>query len=358
MIEALEREKRPIVLDRIDRLGRDTLETIFVAAKIHYNYGVPIITAEHGRYELDKIDEQLDLVLNAIIAGKSVKNRVRAAWKSIKLRFSDRRNWNSWFDNVPVGYRLAGDENDESRWIEPSTHSSEVITALACDLLETEQRAETIRRLNNAINNQTISCADSGDEPTLASLDSEQIQSAFAGSDYDPDGLNSQQLKRLLTNPVLVGEVRYPRSAGKQEQSVIEDPDLQIIEEGLFEDINRFFEQSEQKYSTDDGKNVDMETLAELGLLLLSIDAIDVVRPVCPVCDRGMVRNGEDHEHPLEDGRVAHYWICPKYNEEGKEPDVQRKVPYNDEWKAIKNHLDDEFTDYSDIVMLKICPPP
>ena len=108
LLNALERESRPVVLDRIDRLGRDTLETIYVTGRIHYNYEVDIITEKHGVYELEKIDEQLDLVLNAIIAGKSVKNRIRAAWNSIRLRFSDDRRWSTWFNKIPIGYQSDG----------------------------------------------------------------------------------------------------------------------------------------------------------------------------------------------------------------------------------------------------------
>jgi hypothetical protein len=352
LIKAVKRDKRPIVLDRIDRLGRDTLETIYVAAELHYEYQVPLITAEHGEYDLDKIDDQLDLVLNAVIAGKSVKNRVRAAWKSIKLRFSDEKKWHSWFDKVPVGYQLS-----EEGWIEPAPHATEVIEAMIHDLLETETQSDTAKRIQKAASNKSLPTLSPESEASLATIEGEKVKRAFENSDYDPEEFDGPKLKRLLTNTVLTGEIRYPRNAEYEEQSSIEDSDLRIVSEDRFQEVNQFLERQEDKNSTDTSKNVDMETLQDLGLLLLAMDSVDVVRPVCPECERGMVRNGEAHEYPLNDGRLAHYWICPKYNEDNKSADVQRKVPKKKEWEALESHLEDEYTDKSDIVFLKICPP-
>nr|WP_305882657.1 recombinase family protein [Haloplanus ruber] len=355
LINALEREPRPVVLDRIDRLGRDTLETVYIAAKIHYDYDVPIITAEHGHYELDKIEEQLDLVLNAIIAGKSVENRIRAAWNSIRLRFSDDRKWKTWFNNVPVGY-----QSDNEEWIEPAPHATEVITATINDLLETETRTETIAKLKSAGKNELVGdkqSRDSGDKITLGEIEAEKIQEVFDRSDYTLTEFDSSRLKRLLTNPLLTGEVRYPRSKPYEEQTAIEDPTLQIVDQELFDEVNEFLEQEEKKYSTDAEDSITVDGLADYGMLLLAIDVVDAIKPVCPQCNRGMVRNGEDTNHPLEDGRIAHYWICPKYKEEGAEADCQRKVPYKNEWEAIQNDLEEAYTDRSDIVLLKVCPP-
>jgi hypothetical protein len=161
----------------------------------------------------------------------------------------------------------------------------------------------------------------------------------------------------LLTNHLLTGEVRYPRSTEYEQQTVLETPELQIVDQELFDEVNEYIESQSKKYSTDTSENVDMETLADLGMLLLSIDKIENIGPICPQCNRGMVQNGADHENPLDDGRKAHYWVCPKYTDEGKEADCQRKVPYNAEWEAIQNDLEDSYTEFSDIILLKVCPP-
>ena len=89
LIEHLEQEPRPIVLDRVNRLGRNTLETIYVAATIHYEYNVPIITYRNGMYDLDSTSDQITLVVEAITAGKSVEDRIRAAWDTITRKFEE-----------------------------------------------------------------------------------------------------------------------------------------------------------------------------------------------------------------------------------------------------------------------------
>lgn len=354
LIEQLERDPRPIYLDRIDRLGRDTLETVFVAATIHYDYDISIITAKHGDYDLDKINDQLDLVLNAIIAGKSVKNRVRAAWESITLRLVEERKWHSWFDNVPVGYQKDGQD-----WIEPTEHASEVIEAICHDLLKTETRSTTVKNLRSAGRNDILSqqTFNVSQKPTLSDIEADKIQSVFQKSDYDLAEFDASQLKRLLTNHVLIGEVRYPRSNDYEEQEEFDVPDLQVIDEEVFEEVNDFLDEQANQNSTDKDASVTMSSLADHGMVMLAVDTIDVIKPVCPECNRGMVRNGEDKEYPLDDGRLAHYWICPKYNEEDSEPDCQRKVPKKKEWDAIQNDLEDSHTNRSDVVLLKVCPP-
>ena len=139
--EHLEQDPRPVVLDRINRLGRNTLETIYVAAIIHYEHEVEIITYRNGLYDLDSTSDQITLVVEAITAGKSVEDRIRAAWDTIKRKFEEEKVWRSWFSNVRLGYRLPDDKD----WPEPVQGGEKVVSAIMKDVIETET---TLKLLN------------------------------------------------------------------------------------------------------------------------------------------------------------------------------------------------------------------
>jgi hypothetical protein len=350
LLDVLDEGNKPLVLDRIDRLGRNILETITVAGELHYEYDTTIITHKHGEYDLADIDAQQALVLKAIIAGQSAKNRIRAAWDAINYTFKNDKQWSTWFDNVPVGYQTDGEG-----WIEPAPHAGDVLTAICNAYLQTENRAETIRSLQSAANNRTISSEEGTYDAnvTLSDVSGEKIQTVFEKSSYEVDEFSSSQLKRLVTNRALIGEVRYPRGADPEDQEALNEPELQVISADLFDEVNALVESVEKKYSTGD-QTASMEYLSDHGLMLKAIDAVDAIRPVCPDCNQGMVRNGEDMEHELPGGQTAHFWICPKYNDPESSADCQKKIPTNEEWNALQNELEDTYEDES-LILLKLC---
>ena len=338
--EQLEKKPEPIVLDRIDRLGRDALETIHISAHIHYEYEVPIITKAYGEYDLDSSEDQTRLAIKAIVAGESVDSRIRAAWDSIYERFEDGSSWFTWFDKIPVGYEIPDDET----WLQPHPEGSEVVSAIMKDLCKTESYADTVRLLRNASQNQTLASGDT--TYALSEIDAETINDVFDVSDYEIGDVD----RRMVKHRLYVGEIRYPRSADADDQDLIEDEDLAIVDQRLFEEVNTVVDDIHQVRTPDSDDSVDVATLSDLGILLQSVDVIDNFAPVCPDCNQGMVKNGRT---TLNDGTEAHYWICPKYEDEDKDADCQRKVPYEEEWEALQEHIETEYE--SNVVLLEVC---
>jgi len=256
----LETNPAPVCLDRINRLGRDILETIYVAAIIHFEYDVPIITYRYGKYELDDSRCQMMLVMNAVIAGKSVQDRIQSAWDAIRTRFEDKRIWYTWFDKIPVGYQPDGD------WIQPHDKGQRVVSAIMQDLRETGQYSTTVERLQRAAENQNVASVGNVDDSPLLDVNASSIQSVFAAADYDLGSFDGQNLKRMLSNEVYVGEIHYPRNADEEAQEVLSTPELKLVDEDLFEEIHDVIEQISEKYSTSSTDSVDAATLANEGL--------------------------------------------------------------------------------------------
>ena len=339
--EQLEKNPAPVFLDRINRLGREALETIHISAHIHYQHEVPIITAMHGDYDLDSSNDQMQLAIKAIAAGEAVNDRIRASWDSIYERFEDDRNWLTWFDKIPVGYEIPDDET----WLRPHPKGSEVVSAIMEDLCKTESYVDTIELLRNASQNQTL--ASGNNTYALSEIDAEAIKDVFDASDYEIDDIN----RRMVKHGIYVGEVRYPRSADADNQALIEDEDLVLLDQDLFEEVNMVADEIKRDWTPDSEESADTTTLSDLGILLQSVEVIDNFGPVCPDCNKGMVKNGRT---TLNDGTEAHYWICPKYKDENKDADCQRKVPYEEEWEALQEHVETEYSE-SDVVLLEVC---
>lgn len=351
----LDNYPRPIILDRINRLGRDTLETIYVAAKLHFLDDVPIITHRYGKYELGSTTDQIHLVVEAITAGKSVEDRIRAAWNSIYQNFKEEGSWLSWFDNVRLGHKLP----DDASWPVPAEGGDAVITALMHDTIELQQYSGVANLLEDRAENKTLE-THSQNDLLIPELDASTIRSVFEHSDIDLDKHLKDKIKRIVTDPVYIGKVRYPRWAPPEEQSIVEDDDLQLVDEELFEEVNEVVEQITEVTSSVD-ETVDVPELADLGLLVEAIEGVDEFKPVCSHCGRGMTKNGTDL---LNDGQTAHYWICPQYGEDSgdvesssnEDTHSQLKFPANEEWDTLKDYLESDSPESSDIVVLRVCP--
>ncbi|WP_165853281.1 recombinase family protein [Halonotius aquaticus] len=343
--EHLEQDPRPVVLDRINRLGRNTLETIYVAAVIHYEHEVEIITYRNGLYNLDSTSDQITLVVEAITAGKSVEDRIRAAWDTIKRKFEKEKVWSTWFDNVRLGYRLPDDKD----WPEPVTGGEKVVSAIMEDVIETENYSQVAKLIKSHVNNEGL---DQGYEQkySVLKLPVEDVVSVFDYSDIDIDDTDGAIIKRIVEDPIYVGRVVYPRSADESEQAVKEDSELQLISEDLFEEVNETVDDIAKKHSTTTD-SVDIEKLADMGLIMKVLEDIDRIKPICDHCGRGMEKNGSE---TLKDGSKCHYWICPEYDTDGGEKEHdQMKFPHEKEWEMLKNHAENE---NSDVVILRIKP--
>jgi hypothetical protein len=354
LMQKMQNDPRPVYVHRINRFGRSPLDGVAEIAKLHRECDLTLKTCKYGYYDLDDMDDLLFLFLSLIFAGKTVMQRIESAWEVIYQRFADEKNWHTLNDNVPVGYRL----NDDG-WIEPSDHGKAVVEAMANELIHADNRADVISHIE-VIVDESIGFSSVGTSSNsgnrIGDLSKEQIKEVFEDSSYQIDSFDSQKLKRLLTNSVLIGKVRYPRYLPEEEQDELSDEDLQLLDEELFEEVNESIEETTQKYSTDSGKNVDMEHLTDHGMILRSIDIVDNIKPVCPECNHGMVKNGQDKEYPLEDGRIAHYWRCQECadNDDNDQTSPQRKVPHNSEWDAITNELDENYKDKDDIILLRL----
>lgn len=184
-------------------------------------------------------------------------------------------------------------------------------------------------------------------EYELNAISGETITTVFERSDFEIESLTGQQLKDLLNDQIYVGEVRYPKTADPDEQEVIKDSKLRLVNDSLYERVTQTKLHIGRTNSASE-ETVDMQTLADLGLLIKATEESECVKPTCSRCNQGMVKNGET---TLSDGRRGHYWVCPNYGESGEHD--QRKYPYDLEWDALEREISEDQD--SQVIALRIC---
>jgi len=218
------------------------------------------------------------------------------------------------------------------------------------DVIETENYSKVSRLVKDCAKNKRID--ESTDEKYhLPELPAEQIVSVFEHSDLEIDSINGAKIRRIVSDPIYVGKVVFPRNAESSDQTEIEEPDLQLVEQELFERVNEIVDEKSEKHSTTTD-SVDIERLSDMGLMMTALDEVDVIKPTCDHCGCAMVKNRSE---TLKDGTKCHYWVCPEYynGEEINSDHDQRKFPRENEWEILKDHAEDE---QSDVVVLRIKP--
>lgn len=168
---------------------------------------------------------------------------------------------------------------------------------------------------------------------TLEHLHSEHkdiLEDALADSDDSDEDeylLKQYRLKTMLADPIYIGKpIAKGESIGDQgQQAQLDKPNLQIINEDLFQRVNDKLERVEKQYSdtSSPGEIMDLDYLLhEFGLLPVG-ESSEQVAVFCPDCEIPMDRNKTSS---LEDEqRRVPVYVCPECKREAEENDNDEK---------------------------------
>jgi DNA invertase Pin-like site-specific DNA recombinase len=210
-----------LLIDDVDRLGRSAIETLYFIWRLRSDYGITIITQSGRELDVSNITDLMTLSMKSIMADLETDNQSRRANSARRKQIEEKRNWLSWFKEVPLGYQLRSDD-----WIEPNPDEVEAVEALFSEFLAAE--------LPGAYS------------PTAEFLN-ENYGELFEGE------ITSQKVKRLLKRPLYTG---VPTPTLKDEEIPIEDKNLQLITEDTRKEV---LEKTDEIYNqnSSDGHNAD-----------------------------------------------------------------------------------------------------
>jgi DNA invertase Pin-like site-specific DNA recombinase/predicted RNA-binding Zn-ribbon protein involved in translation (DUF1610 family) len=210
-----------LLIDDVDRLGRSAIETLYFIWRLRNDYGITIVTQSGRELDVSNITDLMTLSMKSIMADLETNNQSRRANIARRKQIEEKRDWLSWFKEVPLGYQLRSDD-----WIEPDTDEIEAVEALFSEFLAAELPGAYSR---------------------TAEFLNENYGELFEGK------ITSQKVKRLLKRPLYIGE---PTPILNNEEIPIEDEDLQLITEDT---RNEVLEKTDKIYTqnSSDGHNAD-----------------------------------------------------------------------------------------------------
>lgn len=217
-----------LLIDDVDRLGRSAIETLYFIWRLRSDYGITIITQNGRELDVSNITDLMTLSMKSIMADLETDNQSRRANSARRKQIEEKKDWLSWFKEVPLGYQLRSDD-----WIEPNPDELEAVEALFSEFLDAETRGAYSR---------------------TAEYLNENHDELFDGK------ISNQKVKRLLKRPLYVG---VPTPTLKGEDIPIEDENLQLITEQTRTEVLEKTDEIYRRNSSDGHNADDLEDLVD-----------------------------------------------------------------------------------------------
>jgi DNA invertase Pin-like site-specific DNA recombinase len=288
-----------LLVVNLSRIGREAPKTLCFIYLLQELWDVRVVTPS-GPRNLSTAEDLMTTTLQALIDHLSAQNRTVQAIESTMRRFKE-GNWSSAYNNVPFGYR-PGEDN----WVAPAEQMEDAVQDLFNQFLQTGSYTET---------------------------------GTYLTEEY---GLNlpedrSWKVKQLLQRGIYVGRPRMNIKSAKVDDdvAVVNDPDLQLVNEDVFERVQEKIERISEKYSPGTTKDVD-DFIDEFELLSV-FGSVPYLKLHCPECESPMKKNGQAN---LMGEVNVHRYRCT--NDDCKR---EYKFPNErayDEIKRLSDHLSDD----------------
>ena len=287
-----------LLVVNLSRVGREAPKTLCFIYLLQEMWDVSIVTPK-GVRDLSNAEDLMTTTLRALIDHLSYQNRTTQCIESTIHNFNT-KNWSSGFgDNIPYGYQL-----DEDGWIEKDHQMEDTVNDLFNHFLSSRNYVETARYMKEE-------------------------------HDMDLPLNEGSKIKDILTRGVYVGRPRIDIDTDllDNDEAIVEDPDLEMVQDGLYEGVQRIANRKEEKNST--GNTFDADDFAEEFGLLAVFESDPYLKLHCPECDTLMKKNGQATlKGRVEDG---HHYKC-------KDTDCGREYKFPnqrvlDEMERLSKHL-------------------
>lgn len=275
-----------VLAQEIDRIGRCAPETLYFIYLLQAECNVTLVTAS-GEQDLDTIHGLMHTTLLSLMAEVQNEIRTTKAKKSRVRGFLEHKNWSSYSPSVPLGYT-----ETEDGWLKTDASEERIVQDLFEMFLECETYAETRRLINEEHGNV----------------------------------LQGHKTKTLLQQPAYIGKPQLPDEwvVDMSYDGVVDAPELQIIEESTFQEVQDLIEQKNTKHSTSD-------EVYEMADFIEEFDLFTVISSSEPAtllhdCGSEMVKDGQQ---TLKGGIKTHRYRCKKC-------DKTRKWPRENEYDRME----------------------
>lgn len=247
-----------VLVISLDRIGRNPVESLYFVYTLR-ELGVKVVTL-NGEIDVNDIEDLCKAAIECLFAGLEIRNLVERTQRGKERSFQN-KNWNK---PIPIGYVKDGN------WIKKKPEYEPVVREAHILFQQGKKYSEICRYINEKYKNILNKPVD------------------------------SNRLKRVLTDPVYVGRPRY-------RDAVVEDPNLKFIDDELFSKTQAILGEMSKKREKKKERKVDLEDLTKI----FGLNYAERVLPVavlCKNCNTPMIKNGTK---PVRGVYVNNY-LCPK----------------------------------------------
>jgi DNA invertase Pin-like site-specific DNA recombinase len=287
---AQEPEVTHIIVDTIDRIGRNVSKTLMFIENMREKHDVKIFEKKN---EFDILIPEDKMVLNhkVMIAEFSTQNRARSSKRSSADNFIHDKQWCSWYRYAPFGYKLENEESDNPKgkgWIEKADEMNEIIQDIFDEFINKKCYSDVCEIINKKYTDKINEYKKSRSKHRNDNEDQDDK--------YEPvdEPLDQSDIKPIVTNPVYKGEPMISVSEfwHYDSEPSVQDDNLEFINESKFTKAQKIVAKIADKNSTNNDHILeDDEYLDEFNPFVIETVSPQV-KLVCPKCSSDLNCNG------------------------------------------------------------------
>lgn len=273
---AVKGEISHLLVDSLDRLGRDFLGTLAFVYRIR-RCGVIIVTARRGDVDIKNTTDLIFCVVRLISADIEISNSAEKINEGRRASFQ-RKNWNAKTDNIPFGYDKNG-----AGWLEKNDKEAAILKRAFAAFIDVPLRdpyAKTVKLVSEL-------------------------------NEYD---IGAAELRRIMPRPVYFGKPTYGIQSkaveyGVKDPLTVADEELEIIPEETFV---KYLNKKDALYQQQSGGSSEALTPADMseecGLPPIE-RSTEELKLHCaePRCDAVMTYDGTRSRGE----KTIHQYVCP-----------------------------------------------
>lgn len=284
---AVERKISYLLVDSLDRIGRDFVQTMDFVAKLR-DHGVVIVTYNRGRVDIDN-DAHLLLCATELLGsdviistgGERISKGKRAAY--------ERKEWTGKTGYVPFGY-----EKNGRGWLKKNKEQAAILDRAFDTFLD-------------------------------VSLSGPYAKTVDLVPELKRHGIDAGKLRRVMPRPINIGKPTFGIHAtavkyGEEDPSVIVDEDLKIVSEEVFEKYLDKRDALYERYSNGKSGAVEVDDIVENCGLPATERSTTSLKLHCenPHCSAVMTYDGLRSRA----GNKIHQYVCPDCGAKRRYPRV------------------------------------
>ncbi len=303
-----------LLVEKIDRIGRNAPETLYFISKLQRKCGVTLITPK-GEHDIQEVKGLMHTTLMSLMAEIQNTIRTKKATKERIRGFLEKKNWNCKSPKVPLGYN----ETDDG-WLEVDPEEKPIVREIFEKFNECETYSTTKVHVEDKFGPRSI------EGHTIKTTLQE---SAYIGRPK----VNEEWLEGMpFENDLYESDLHLLR-AGDDDRTVSEE---------LFKKVQTVIAEKDQAGSTDRETYTIEDFIEEFGLFATVESSVPV--KLIHYCGEPLVKDGQTDLGGKYD-ITTHRYKCPVCEEVEHLTDYYRKWPLQmeaEKMEIMQNLLNDE----------------